>query len=261
MMCRNKILLLSLLIIFAAFIFPVNSTFAQVGDIPIPSINVDVKSAENASELSTTLQILLLLAILSLAPAIIMMVTSFIRISIVLMFTRTALSTQQLPPNQILMALSLFLTFFIMYPTFDKIYTDAFVPFQEKKIGKEELFTKSVAPIRQFMFNQMNRRDGNTMRFFLELAKIEEVKNEDDIPTYVLVPAFMLSELRKAFEIGVLIFIPFIVIDIIVASVLLSMGIIFLPPVIVSLPFKIILFVLVDGWRLLVEKIILGFNI
>ncbi|MDH5681136.1 MAG: flagellar type III secretion system pore protein FliP, partial [Spirochaetota bacterium] len=161
--------------------------------------------------------------------------------------------------NQVIMALALFLTFFIMAPTFNEIYNKAYKPFQEKKITVEEFYDRSLEPVREFMFRQIGEKDREILVPFIQMGNLKWPRTKADVPTYVLVPAFMLNELKKAFYIGIIIFIPFIIIDMIVASVLMSMGMIMLPPVMVSLPFKIILFVLVDGWNLLVNQLIKGF--
>ena len=264
----SKILLLALS--FILIILPYNPAYAAKSKAKAKTavaaknpnkIEITIPPT-GGKQVALTLQVLLLLAVLTLAPAIAIMMTSFIRISIVLLFTRNALATQQLPPTQVIMALSIFLTVFIMWPTFSKVYTDAIVPMQEGKIGLEEAYKRGIKPIRNFMFKQMTQpSDYDTLSMFYRLAHLKRPKTPEDVPTHILIPTFMLNELRKAFIMGIFIFIPFVIIDIIVASVLLSIGIIFLPPVMVSLPFKIILFVLVDGWRLLTEQIILSFNL
>ena len=229
------------------------------GATGLPSLEVGLKAANNPGDIALSLQVLLLLTILSLAPAIVIMTTSFIRIAVVFSFTRTALALQQMPPNQVIMALALFLTFFIMAPTFNEIYNKAYKPFQEKKITVDEFYDRSLEPVREFMFRQIGEKDREILIPFIQMGNLKWPRTKADVPTYVLVPAFMLNELKKAFYIGIIIFIPFIIIDMIVASVLMSMGMIMLPPVMVSLPFKIILFVLVDGWNLLVNQLIKGF--
>ena len=229
------------------------------GATGLPSLEVGLKAANNPGDIALSLQVLILLTILSLAPAIVIMTTSFIRIAVVFSFTRTALALQQMPPNQVIMALALFLTFFIMAPTFNEIYNKAYKPFQEKKITVEEFYDRSLEPVREFMFRQIGEKDREILVPFIQMGNLKWPRTKADVPTYVLVPAFMLNELKKAFYIGIIIFIPFIIIDMIVASVLMSMGMIMLPPVMVSLPFKIILFVLVDGWNLLVNQLIKGF--
>ena len=244
------------LVVFLGLVW-VGEVFGQ--EVILPKITFGVESSRDATDIALSLQILILLAILSLAPAIVIMTTSFIRIAIVLSFTRTALALQQVPPNQVIMAISLFLTFFIMAPTFQEVYEKGYVPFREKKIGLEEFYDRSIEPVRDFMFRQIDREDRGVFVPFIEMGRLKWPESPGDIPTYVLIPAFILNELKKAFYMGIIIFIPFIIIDMIVASVLMSMGIILLPPVIISLPFKIILFVLVDGWNLLVNQLMRSF--
>lgn len=229
-------------------------------NLPIPKIPF-MEEADDPQEIGTAFSVIILLTILSLAPSIIILFTSFIRISIVFSFTRTALATQQVPPNQVLYGLALILTFFIMTPVFTQIYDNAYQPYQNEEITLDEFTEKAMEPIREFMFRQMNNENAKkSLKMFLELGNEPNPKSPEDVPLHILVPAFVLNELSTAFMIGVMIFIPFIIIDLIVSSVLLSIGIIFLPPVIVSLPIKIILFVLVDGWNFLVEGLIKSFT-
>lgn len=205
----------------------------------------------------TSLQILMLLTVLSVAPAILMMMTSFTRIIIVLSFVRNALGTQQLPPNQVLVGLSLFLTFFIMAPTWNQINANAIQPYMQKQITQTEAIERAEEPLRMFMFRQTREKD---LELFVGLSKMEQPKTYRDVPTYVLIPAFVISELKTAFQMGFAIFIPFIVIDMIVSSTLMSIGMMMLPPMMVSLPFKLLLFVLVDGWHLVVESLVTSFQ-
>jgi flagellar biosynthesis protein FliP len=206
---------------------------------------------------STTLQILLLLTVLSIAPAILILMTSFTRIMIVLSFVRNALGTQMLPPNQIIIGLALFLTFFVMAPTWNEVNTQALQPYMKSQITQAEALDKAELPLRDFMFKQTREKD---LELFVGLAKMERPKTYSDIPTYVLIPAFVISELKTAFQMGFAIFIPFMIIDMIVASVLMSMGMMMLPPMMVSLPFKLLLFVLVDGWYLVVQSLVVSFH-
>lgn len=208
-------------------------------------------------QLSTSLQILLLLTVLSITPAILVLMTSFTRIIIVLSFVRNALGTQQMPPNQVLLGLAVFLTFFIMAPTWKQINTQALQPYLQNSIGQKEALNKAEEPIRAFMFKQTREKD---LELFVNLSKIERPKTYGDIPTYVLIPSFIISELKTAFQMGFAIFIPFMIIDMIVSSVLMSMGMLMLPPMMISLPFKLLLFVLVDGWHLVVESIVTSFK-
>jgi len=259
MVFKKRIYVIGIFLTLLLFISSDNN-YAQDAGISLPTIGV--KTSSDPSDIALSLQILVLLAILSLAPAIIIMTTSFIRIAIVFSFTRTALALQQMPPNQVIMALALFLTFFIMSPTFNEIYEKAYKPFQEKKIGAEEFYHRSMAPLREFMFKQIGEGENEqrVLATFIDMGNIPWPETEADVPTHVLVPAFILNELKRSFYMGIIIFIPFIIIDMIVASVLMSMGMIMLPPVMVSLPFKIILFVLVDGWELLVTQLVQSFG-
>lgn len=220
------------------------------------SLNLDLGNT-SAQQTGSTLQILLLMTVLSLAPAILMLMTSFTRIIIVLSFVRNALGTQQLPPNQVLVGLALFLTFFIMQPTWNQINTDAIQPYLKSQISQTEALTKAEEPLRNFMFKQTREKD---LELFVGLSKMERPKTYHDVPTYVLIPAFVISELKTAFQMGFAIFIPFIVIDMIVSSTLMSIGMMMLPPMMISLPFKLLLFVLVDGWHLVVQSLVTSFH-
>lgn len=223
----------------------------------LPKISISVGEATEPSDLSSTLQIILLITVLALAPSIIIMVTSFIRFAIVLSFLRHALGVQQLPPNQLILGLALLLTFFVMSPVIDKAYNEGIKPFMDEKITQEEAFEKATAPVREFMLLQTREKD---LALFVNIAKLDKPESPEDIPLHVLVPGFVISELRIAFQIAFVLFIPFLVIDMVVASVLMSMGMMMLPPIIVSLPFKILLFVLVDGWYLLVKSLVDSFH-
>jgi len=205
----------------------------------------------------TSLQLLMLLTVLSLAPAILMLMTAFTRIIIVLSFVRNALGTQQLPPNQVIVGLALFLTFFVMVPTWTQINTNAVQPYMNNQITQAEALTQAEEPLRNFMFRQTREKD---LELFVGLAKMERPKTYRDVPTHVLIPAFVISELKTAFQMGFAIFIPFIVIDMIVSSTLMSIGMMMLPPMMISLPFKLLLFVLVDGWHLVVQSLVTSFK-
>lgn len=218
--------------------------------------DMNITTNGDSQNLSSTLQILMLLTVISLAPSILIMVTSFTRIIVVLHFVRSALGTQTTPPNQILIGLSLFLTFFIMSPVFMSINTEALQPLSRNEITQEEAIERGIQPIRQFMIGQTRDRD---LKLFLDIAEIYDVDNPDDIPITVLIPSFIISELRAAFIIGFMIYIPFIVIDMVVASTLMSMGMMMLPPTTISMPFKILLFVLADGWTLIIESVVKTF--
>ena len=221
-----------------------------------PSITIDL-GREGQGPVAAVLQIVALLTVLSLVPAIFIMVTSFTRIVIVLSFLRQALGTQQVPPNQVLISLALFLTLFVMAPVGQAVYRDAVQPLLAERIGYEDAWTKASAPIRGFMLRQVREKD---VTLFVDLARLPKVEKTDDLPLHVLVASFMLSELRIAFQIGFLIYIPFLIIDMVVASVLMSMGMMLLFPVMISLPFKLIMFVLADGWYLVVGSMVRSFQ-
>jgi len=229
--------------------------FQQADAAPI--VTLDVDNAENPQEVSQSLQILLILTVLSLAPAILIMMTSFTRIIVVLSFLRNALATQQMPPNQVLIGLALFLTFFTMAPTWQDVNRNALQPYLKGEITQEAAFSKGMEPVRSFMFKQTREKD---LALFVSFSNISKPKTFDDIPNHVLIPAFAISELKTAFQIGFVIFIPFLVIDMVVASTLMSMGMLMLPPMMISLPFKILLFVMVDGWHLLMRSLIISFS-
>ncbi len=246
------VLLLSLLTGF--FFFPINTANA----IGLPTITFGVADANTPGQVSNALQVLFVLTILSVAPAILLMTTCFTRIVIVLGFVRQAMGTQNMPPTQVILGLSLFLSFFIMSPTFNKINETALQPYMQEKIDQTAALQKAVTPMRDFMFSQV-REDELTL--LTEITMKTEPVDKNDIPTMTLIPAFMLSELKRAFQMGFMIYIPFLVIDMIVASILMSMGMMMLPPVIISMPFKLLLFVLVDGWSLVVGSLIKSFGV
>jgi flagellar biosynthetic protein FliP len=225
----------------------------------IPFIDLTVRNPESGQEVAFSFQLLLLITILSLAPSIFILMTSFLRISIVLDFVKRALSLQQVPPNQVLMGISLFLTIFVMWPTFQTVYDNSFKPLAEGTISVQQAYREAESPLRFFMYNQM-RSNPDNIRLFMAMRGLDRPETLADVPTYVLIPAFILSELTIAFKIGILLFIPFIVIDMVVASALMSMGMIMLPPVMISMPFKLILFILVDGWGLLTDQLVRSFS-
>lgn len=227
--------------------------------INIPFIDLAVRQANDNQEVTLSIQILIFLAILTLSPSILILTTPFLRIAIVFDFVKRALSLQQVPPTQVLMGIALFLTFFIMWPTIQEVNDTALQPFSEGEIGLEELYNNASVPMRLFMYRQMQGNHEN-IQLFMRLRGLPKPANFSEVPTYVLVPAYVLSELTVAFKIGILLFIPFIVIDMVVASILMSMGMIMLPPVMISMPFKIILFVLVDGWSLITQQLIASFG-
>ncbi|MDR1178498.1 MAG: flagellar type III secretion system pore protein FliP [Spirochaetaceae bacterium] len=225
----------------------------------IPFIDLTIRNPESGREVAFSVQLLLLLTVLSLAPSIIILMTSFLRISIVLDFVKRALSLQQVPPNQVILGISLFLTIFIMWPTFTNIYDNSIRPLSAGELSVEEAYREAEGPLRIFMYSQMRGNPGN-IRLFMAMRGLDRPNTLADVPTYVLIPAFILNELTVAFKIGILLFIPFIVIDMVVASALMSMGMIMLPPVMISMPFKLILFILVDGWGLLTDQMVRSFQ-
>jgi len=218
--------------------------------------NLNITYRDGNGNLSGALRILIILTLVAMAPLLLLMLTSFTRILVVMHFTRAAIGTQTSPPNQILVGLSLLLTFFIMAPTINEINTTAVQPFENGEMTQEEFFETAMAPLREFMYRQTQTKD---VRLFLDIAKIENVEDIDDIPNSVLTSAFVISELRTAFIIGFLIYIPFIVIDMVVASTLMSMGMMMLPPTTISMPFKVLLFVLADGWNLVIGSLVKTF--
>jgi flagellar biosynthesis protein FliP len=228
----------------------------------IPFIDLTVRNPSGGQEVAFSLQLLLLLTVLSLAPSIIILMTSFLRVSIVLDFVKRALSLQQVPPNQVILGISLFLTVFIMWPTFERIYNNSIKPLSAGEINVQSAYREAETPLRIFMFNQMGRSQSakDNIALFMRMRGIERPVDFPDVPTYILIPAFILNELTVAFKIGILLFIPFIVIDMVVASALMSMGMIMLPPVMISMPFKLILFILVDGWGLLTQQLVRSFR-
>ena len=218
---------------------------------------ISVFSNSDPTNVSTSIKLLLLLTVLSLAPSILILMTSFARIVIVLSFTRTALATNQMPPNQVIIGLALFLTFFIMAPTFQEVNEQALQPLFDEEIGLEEAYERAAIPFKEFMAKHTRQKD---LELFLEYNQSERPQSIEDIQLTTLVPAFALSEIKTAFQMGFMIFIPFLVIDMIVASVLMAMGMMMLPPVMISLPFKILLFILVDGWYLVMKSLLQSFN-
>jgi flagellar biosynthetic protein FliP len=232
---------------------------AGAGALPVPFVDLNLRTARSNREVVLSVQLLLLLTVLAIAPSILILTTAFLRIAIVFDFIRRALSLNTAPPNQVMMGLALFLTLFIMWPTFTTIYNDSLKPFGDGKIGVEELFTGAEKPLRTFMFNQMGN-DADSIRLFMSMRGLPKPNTRADVPTFVLIPAFVIHEMTVAFKIGILLFIPFIIIDMVVASTLMSMGMIMLPPVMISTPFKLILFVLVNGWGLLTEQIVRSFK-
>jgi flagellar biosynthetic protein FliP len=225
--------------------------------VPLPQINVGVGQAHTPKDVVGALQILLLLTVLAIAPTLLVMMTSFTRIIVVLSFVRTAMGTQQSPPNQVLAGLALLLTFFVMAPVIKDVNNNAVQPYLANKISQQVALDHAVQPLRKFMFRQTREKD---LQLFYSISKEPRPKSQADVPTYILVPAFTISELKTAFEIGFALYIPFIVIDMVTASILLSMGMMMIPPIIISLPFKILIFILVDGWNLTVAALFQSFG-
>jgi len=236
------------------FVFLLASeAFAQV----LPKITMGVERAAKPGDVAVALEIVFLMTILTLAPSILILMTSFTRIVVVFSFLRHAMGTQTMPPNQVIVGMALFLTLFIMMPTFKTINDQALQPYMEERIDYKTGFKAAMKPLREFMLRQCNEKD---VALFVRASHAPQPRNVDDLPNEVIVPAFVISELKTAFMIGFVIYIPFLIIDMVVASVLLSMGMMMLPPVMVSLPFKLILFVLADGWNLMVQQLIASFR-
>ncbi len=230
---------------------------ALAAAVTVPTLSLGVKDAATPAEVSTALQVLFVLTVLSVAPAILLMTTAFTRIIIVLSFVRQAMGTQSTPPNQILLGLALFLTFFIMAPTFNTINTEALQPYMAEKITQQQAMQRSVEVMRDFMFSQVQESE---LQLFIDITKEEQPAEKKDLSSMILIPAFMLSELKRSFQMGFMIYVPFLVIDMLVSSVLMSMGMMMLPPIVISLPFKLLLFVLVDGWQLVVGSLMKSFG-
>lgn len=229
---------------------------AQVTPI-VPRVTVGVDSADNPEDVALSLQILVLLTVLTLAPAILVMMTSFTRVVVVLSFVRNALGTSQMPPNQVLIGLALFLTVFVMAPTWQAVNETALQPYLRGELLQRDALEKASIPVRDFMFRNTREKD---LELFVSMSRTPRPGSPSEVPTHVLIPAFVISELKTAFQLGFIIFVPFLVIDMIVASVLMSMGMLMLPPVMISLPFKILLFVMVDGWHLVVRSVLLSYR-
>ena len=225
--------------------------------LTLPRITIDVGRAETPDDVTTTLNLFVIITVLSIAPAILVLMTSFTRIIVVLGFLRQALATQQMPPNQVLVGLALFLTMFVMAPVWQRVYVDAYQPYRNGQLSTEDAFNRAMTPLREFMLRQTRERD---LMLFVRLAKIERPRTYQDIPTYVVVPSYVISELRTAFEIGFMIYVPFLIIDMVVASTLMAMGMLMLPPIFISLPFKVVMFVLADGWYRLVGSLVESFH-
>ncbi len=260
----RQILFLAILLTVGAFALPVlaaspGGSGYQPGTsgLTLPSLSLSFAQSERPTELVSVLRIIILLTVLTLAPAILIMMTSFTRIVVVLSFVRQSLGTQQMPPNQLIVGLALFLSFFVMAPTWNAVTSQAVQPFLDEKIDQTEALLRAEKPIRDFMVGQTREKD---VELFVSLAKMEKPQNIGEVPTYVLIPAFVVSELKTAFQIGFMLYLPFLVLDMVVASVLMAMGMMMLPPMMISLPLKILLFVLVDGWDLIVGSLVKSFG-
>jgi len=247
---------LTLGLAICSILVPAFATAAQ--PFSLPNVNLSISGGTTEPEkVSSLIQLVIVLTILSLAPAILLMMTSFTRIIIVLSLIRTALGTQQMPPNQVIVGLSLFLTFFIMSPVINRVNTEALKPYYAEQMSGEIAMTKAVVPIKEFMLKQVREKD---LALFIKIAKEQRPAKPEDVSMTTLIPAFAISELKTAFQIGFMIYLPFLILDMVVASVLLSMGMMMLPPIMVSLPFKLLLFVLVDGWHLIVGSLVQSFH-
>lgn len=253
---QNLYIIFISIILFAATSFAQQTQQTQSLSFPLPKLDVQVGSSYNPQDVSVTLQILLLMTILALAPSIMIMTTAYLRIIIVFHFLKSALGTQQMPPGQLLAGVALFITFFVMAPTWNKVNEEALKPLMDEKITTEEAYNKGIEPIREFMFRNVRDED---LGLFISLANMTRPNNRNELPTYIVIPAFVISELRTGFIIGFFLFIPFLMVDMIISSILMSMGMMMLPPMLVSLPFKILLFILVDGWNLIIGSVVRSF--
>ena len=257
MRSRKTVAWLGILLLLGVLIMP-SPAMAQKPDSSPTLLSINMDQNAPSGKVGVVMQIFLLLTVLSLAPSILVMVTSFTRIAIVLSLLRQAIGSNQLPPNQIIIGLSLFLTFFIMTPVWQAVNQDALKPYLAEEITGQEALTKAVEPVRKFMMHQTREKD---LAMLVDVARLDRPKNKDDVPIQVLIPAFIMSELKTAFQIGFMLYVPFLIIDMVVASVLLSMGMMMLPPVMVSLPFKLMIFVLTDGWFMIVGSLVKSFAI
>ncbi|MAD99565.1 MAG: flagellar biosynthetic protein FliP [Proteobacteria bacterium] len=241
---------------FVGLVFLLGWSTHLAAQSPIPGINISVNPADNPEQVATTLQIVFLLTVLTLAPALLIMTTSFTRFIIVLSFLRQAIGTPQTPSNQIIIGISLFLTLFVMMPVYEEVNSMALEPYLDERMSQEEFLDTATVPIKRFMQKYTREKD---LALFVKIAKIPRPKNIDEIPVWVVIPAFVLSELKTAFQIGFLLYVPFLVIDMVIASILMAMGMMMMPPIMISLPFKLMLFVLVDGWHLILGSMVKSF--
>ncbi len=229
----------------------------NIRPVQIPNVAIQITEPQSGREVAFSVRLLLILTILTIAPSILLLVTCFLRFSIVLDFIKRALSLQQVPPTSILQGIAAFMTLFIMWPTFTTMYEKAYKPLSNGEIGIEQAYKEAEAPLREFMFSQMSD-DTTYIKLFMNMSKLDKPQTPADVPTYILIPSYILHELTVAFKIGVLLYIPFIIIDMVVASILMAMGMMMLPPVQISMPFKLILFVLIDGWGLLTNQLFIS---
>jgi flagellar biosynthetic protein FliP len=247
---------LVVVVLIASFTLAVGGV-VEAQSVAVPRLTLEAGEARSAGEVSTAVQMLIVLTVLSLAPAILLMLTSFTRIVIVLSLLRQAVGTQQLPPNQVIVGLSIFLTMFVMAPVGQDVHRTAVQPFMDKRISQTEAFTRALDPMRGFMLRQTRQAD---LALMVQLGHIPQPRTVGDLPTHVLIPAFALSEIKTAFQMGFLLFVPFLIIDLVVASVLMSMGMMMVPPAMIALPLKLLLFVLADGWSHVVRALVTGFK-
>jgi flagellar biosynthesis protein FliP len=243
-------------VVLAIMLLVVRGSEVFCASVPLPMLQVGVGQSDNPEQVSVLLQIVALLTILSLAPAILILMTSFTRLAVAFSFLRHAMGTNQMPPNQVMIGLALFLTFFIMMPVWRQVNDNAIRPYLDEEITQSEALDAAMKPVRDFMLKQTRKKD---LGLFVSMAEMEKPNSPNDIPTSVLIPAFVVSELKTAFIIGFFLYVPFLIIDMVIASVLLSMGMMMLPPIMISMPFKLILFVLMDGWNLIVGSLVKSF--
>jgi len=253
----GRLVFLVLVCLVALLVFLLHPTLSFAAKFDLPAVNLNLDDAQGPQQVSGLLHIIFLLTVLSLAPAMLILMTSFTRFAIVFSFLRYALGTQQSPPNQVIIGLALFLTFFIMQPVWQKINQEAIIPYEQHKISGEEFLNRGIAPLKEFMLKHTNKPD---LALFVSMSQKEKPQNAESLSISTVIPAFVISELKTAFQIGFMLYIPFIILDMVVASILLSMGMMMLPPVMISLPFKLMLFILVDGWNLLIGSLVKSFQ-
>ncbi len=254
--CRLPLLLALLCLVSLLFLWS-HPRCAFAEGIDVPGVHLNLDGPKGPEQVSGALQIVFLLTVLSLAPALLILTTSFTRFAVVFSFLRTALGTQQAPPTQVIVGLSLFLTFFVMKPVWQKIQHQALTPYEQHTISTEEFINRATAPLKDFMLKQTNEKD---LALFVSMSRNTRPQNAGVLSIWTVIPAFVISELKKAFQIGFMLYVPFIIVDMVVASILLSMGMMMLPPVMVSLPFKLMLFIMVDGWSLLIGSLVKSFH-